>query len=78
MSVTKSLNIQGISIISFDDAVKTAFMEVSQSIDHIFNVEVISLSCAVRDNQVYEYIADTKIYFKVDSERKKSNETDRN
>lgn len=71
MSVTKSLNIQGISIISFEDAIKTAFNEVSGSVDHIFNVEVIGLRCTIRDNQVHEYIADTKIYFKIDTERAK-------
>lgn len=71
MSVTKSLNIQGISIISFEDAIKTAFEEVSKSVDHIFNVEVISLKCTIRDNSVHEYIADTKVYFKIDTERAK-------
>ena len=72
MSVTKSLNIQGVSIVSFEDAIKTAFMEVSKSVDYIFNVEVIGLSCTIRDNQIHEYIADTKIYFKIDSEREKN------
>ena len=73
MSVTKCLNIQGTSIISFDDAIKTAYQEVSQSIDHIFDVEVVGLKCTVRDNKVEEYIADTKIYFKIDTERVKEN-----
>lgn len=40
MSVTKCLNIQGVSIISFDDAIRTAFTEVSKTIDHIYNVEI--------------------------------------
>lgn len=71
MSVTKCLNIQGISIISFEDAIKTAFEEVSKNVDHIFNVEVVGLSCTIRDNAVHEYIADTKIYFKIDIERTK-------
>ena len=78
MSVTKTLCIQGTSIISFDDAIKTAFEETAISIDHIFQVEVISLRCNIRENHIYEYIADTKISFKIDTERKKTNETNRN
>ena len=78
MSVTKSLNIQGVSIISFDDAIKTAFEETALSIDHIFQMEVLGLRCTIKDNSIYEYIADTKISFKVDTERKKNNETNWN
>ncbi len=72
MSVTKSINIQGVSILSFEDAIKTAFEEVSKSVDYIFNVEVIGLSCTIKDNKVNEYIADTKVYFKIDEERTKN------
>lgn len=72
MSVTKSINIQGVSILSFEDAIKTAFEEVSKSVDYIFNVQVIGLSCTIKDNKVNEYIADTKVYFKIDEERMKN------
>lgn len=78
MSVTKTLCIQGVSIISFDDAIRTAFEETAISIDHIFQVEVVGLRCTIRENHVYEYIADTKISFKIDVERKKNNEANRN
>ena len=74
MRVTKSLNIQGVSIISFEDAIKTALEETALSIDHIFQMEVLGLRCTVKDNQIYEYIADTKISFKIDTERKKNHE----
>ncbi|MBQ9280440.1 MAG: dodecin domain-containing protein [Clostridia bacterium] len=73
MSVTKCLNIQGTSIISFDDAIKTAYEEVSTTIDHIFDVEIIGLRCTIRDNKINEYIADTKVYFKIDTERAREN-----
>ena len=75
MSVTKTLCIQGVSIISFDDAIRTAFEDTAISIDHIFQIEVVGLKCNIRDNRIYEYIADTKISFKIDTERKKHNET---
>lgn len=75
MSVTKTLCIQGVSIISFEDAIKTAFEETSLSIDHIFQVEVVGLKCNIRENRIYEYIADTKISFKIDLERTKDHET---
>lgn len=78
MSVTKTLCIQGVSIISFDDAIKTAFEETSLSLDHIFKVEIIGLHLNIKENRIYEYIADTKISFKIDTERKKDNETNRN
>ena len=76
MSVTKSLNIQGTSMISFDDAIKTAYEEVATSIDHIFDVEVIGLKCTVQNHKIQEYIADTKIYFKIDTERARENGRD--
>jgi flavin-binding protein dodecin len=72
LSVTKSLNIQGISNVSFEDAVKVAFEEVSQSVDHIFDIKILGLNCTIRDNKIHEYIADTKICFKVDTERAKN------
>lgn len=71
MSVTKSLNIQGISNVSFEDAIKVAYEEVSKNIDYIFDVKVLGLNCTIRDGKIDEYIADTKICFKVDSERAK-------
>ncbi len=73
MSVTKCLNIQGTSIISFDDAIKTAYEEVATNIDYIFEVQVIGLKCTIKDNKINEYIADTKVYFKIDTERAKEN-----
>ncbi len=78
MSVTKTLCIQGVSIISFDDAIKTALEDTMLSIDHIFGVEVVGLRLNVRENRIYEYIADTKISFKIDTERKKKHEENRN
>lgn len=69
MSVTKKLHIQGISIISFDDAIKNALNETSSTIDHIFNLKVVGMSCNIKDNTVQEYIADTEISFKIDKER---------
>ena len=78
MSVTKTLCIQGVSISSFDDAIKTAFEETAISIDHIFQLDVVALRCNIRKNRIYEYIADTKISFKIDTERKKNDETNRN
>ena len=70
MSVTKKLHIQGISIISFDDAIKSALDETAMSIDHICQLDVVRLTCKIKDNSVQEYIADTEITFKVDKERK--------
>ncbi len=69
MSVTKTLCIQGVSNISFNDAIQTALTETSKSVDYIFKMEIVSLSCNIRDNKVHEYIADTKISFKIDTER---------
>ena len=71
-NVTKTLCIQGVSTISFDDAIQTALSETSKSIDHIFKLEVVSLSCNITEKQIREYIADTKISFKIDTERAES------
>ena len=68
MSVTKKIHIQGISIISFDDAIKNALEETALTIDHIFNLKVVGLYCNIKDKTVQEYIADTEISFKIDKE----------
>ena len=70
MAVTKTLCIQGVSNISFDDAIRVALTETSKTIDHIFKLEVVSMTCNINENQIREYIADTKISFKIDTERK--------
>lgn len=70
MSVNKKLHIQGVSIISFDDAIKNALDETALTIDHIFGLKVTGLSCIIKDNTVQEYIADTEVSFKIDKERK--------
>ena len=44
MSVSKKLQIQGISIISFDDAIKNALEETAMTIEHIVKLDVIKLS----------------------------------
>ena len=54
MSVTKKLHIQGISIISFDDAIKSALDETAMSIDHICKLDVVGLSCIIKENVVQE------------------------
>ena len=72
MSASKKLHIQGISIISFDDAIKNALDETALTIDHITHMEVLGLSCEIKDNVVQEYIADTEITFLIDKERSKS------
>ena len=70
MSATKKLHIQGISIISFDDAIKNALDETAMTIDHICKLDIIGLSCNIKENIIQEYIADTEITFKIDKERK--------
>lgn len=69
MSANKKLSVQGISIISFDDAIKNALNETALTMDHIFSLKVTGLSCIIKDNTVQEYIADTEISFKIDRER---------
>ena len=69
MSANKKLSVQGVSIISFDDAIKNALNETASTIEHIFGLKVNGLSCIIKDNTVQEYIADTEISFKIDRER---------
>lgn len=77
MSVKKTICVQGISTVSFNDAINTALTETACSIDFIRNLEIVNLSCNILDNKITEYVADTKITFDVDTERIK-NEKNRN
>lgn len=69
MSIRKTIHIQGISTISFENAVNTALLETSKSIDNIDKLLINNLCCKVKDNKISEYVADIDVIFTVDLER---------
>lgn len=69
MSVNKCICVEGVSEISFDDAIKLALIETSKSIDDIFCLEVENLKCNITNNTIMQYVANVKITFRVDLER---------
>lgn len=70
MGVNKTLHIQGTSKTSFNDALNTALIETSKTIEHIYSIQINHLECSVKDNVITEYIVNANISFNVDTERK--------
>ncbi len=69
MSIKKFIHIQGTSQSSFDDAIKTALLETSKSIDNIEKIIIANSYCTVKENNILEYIVDIDVCFVVDLER---------
>jgi flavin-binding protein dodecin len=66
MSVVKVIEVIAASEKSFDDAVKVALQEASQSVKNITSVYVKDLKAEVKDNNIVSYGVNAKVSFVVD------------
>ncbi|HWG89849.1 MAG TPA: dodecin family protein [Candidatus Thermoplasmatota archaeon] len=64
--IAKVTEIIGCSNESIEDAIQTAVTEFSKSVRHVTGVEVLKVSCPVKDGQIQEYRVDLKIAFGVE------------
>ena len=67
MAVIKVLNLVGDSNVSWQDAVETAIVEASKTVDNITGVEVVNTTGTVKEGKIVEYKANVNIAFKVNS-----------
>jgi flavin-binding protein dodecin len=61
----KVIEIIGVSIEGFDDAVQQAVSKASQSINGITGVEVVKTAASVKDGKITQYTATVKLAFVV-------------
>ncbi len=66
--VTKNIEIVGESDKDWTDAVKVAVKEAAKTLRGISRVKVLSLTAAVKDNQIVAYRARVKVTFTVERE----------
>jgi flavin-binding protein dodecin len=62
--VVKVMDLVGESTNSWDDAIKGAVQQASQTVNNITGVEVANLTAGVRDGQIFEYKANVRIAYK--------------
>lgn len=63
MTVVKVVELIGVSLNSWDDAVKNCLADASKTIDNITGVQVISTTAKVKDGEITEYRATVKVAF---------------
>lgn len=63
--VVKVIELVGTSHHNWTDAVDTAVMEASRTIDDIFGVEVTNFTAHIDSGHITEYKADVKVAFRV-------------
>ncbi|HHV35741.1 MAG TPA: dodecin domain-containing protein [Syntrophomonadaceae bacterium] len=63
MLVVKVMDLVGESDSSWDDAVKGAVQQASQSAGNITGVEVANLTAGVRDGKIFEYKANVRVAY---------------
>ena len=66
MSVIKVIEVIGTSEKSWEEAVKNALKRAAKTIRNITGIDVLGLKGVVKDNQIVEYRAHTKIAFVVE------------
>jgi len=66
MPVIKTIELIGVSDKSWDDAVKQALKEAAKTIRNIREVEIVSFSAKVENNNITEYYAQVRLYFEVE------------
>ena len=66
MSVVKVIEVIASSEKSFDDAVKNALQEASQSVKNITSIYVKEMKADIKDNNIVSYGVNAKVSFVVD------------
>ncbi len=69
MEIAKVIELIGESNTGWEDAIKNAVKNASQTVDHISGVEVLNLTANVQNGEVVEYKANVKMAFGVDNNR---------
>jgi flavin-binding protein dodecin len=66
MPVINTIELEGVSEVSWGEAAREALREASKTIRAISKLEVLGTSTGVRDNQIVEYRTQVRLYFTVE------------
>lgn len=69
MQIAKVIELIGESNSGWEDAIKSAVRNASQTVDHITGVEVLNLTANVQNGEVVGYKANVKLAFGVEEDR---------
>ena len=69
MQIAKVIELIGESNTGWEDAIKSAVRNASETVDHITGVEVINLTANVQNGEVVGYKANVKLAFGVEEDR---------
>ena len=70
MDMKKHLLVTGSSETSWKDAITTAIVEASKTIDYLSEIKVLNQYAKISGNKISEYNVDLDISFVIDRERK--------
>jgi flavin-binding protein dodecin len=66
MTVYNTIELEGVSSESWNDAAREAIREAGKTIRHITKMDVLGTSCTVADGKVSEYRTSVRLYFEVE------------
>lgn len=69
MQIAKVIELIGESNTGWEDAIKSAVRNASETVDHITGVEVLNLTANVQNGEVVGYKANVKLAFGVEEDR---------
>lgn len=69
MSVINTIELEGVSTESWNDAAREALREASKTIRNIQKMEIMGTRATVRDGGIEEYRTEVKIFFEVEPAR---------
>jgi len=69
VQIAKVIELIGESNSGWEDAIKSAVRNASQTVDHITGVEVLNLTANVQNGEVVGYKANVKLAFGVEEDR---------
>ena len=69
MGVLNSIDLEGASTESWDEAARVALAEAARTIRGIRRLDVVGVTAVVRDNDELEYRSSVRLYFEVEAGR---------
>ncbi len=66
MAVIKTIDLVGVSTLSWRDAAHQALNEAGKTLRHIESFDVLETSAVVSDNEITEYHTHIRIRFRID------------
>lgn len=66
MAVVKTIDLVGVSSVSWRDAAQEALKEAARSLRGIEEMDILDTSCTVENNEIKEYLTHVRIKFRIE------------